>query len=113
MYAGASGVVASLWKVDDEATAELMKMFYAGLFQKGLSPAAALKEAQLTMSQQKRWQPPYYWAGFVLQGRYDEQVSGHRLSYLTPKRVAIPVALVIGLIALIFIVVRRRRARII
>ena len=113
MYAGASGVVASLWKVDDEATAELMKLFYAGLFQNGLSPAAALKEAQLTMSQQKRWQSPYYWAGFVLQGRYDEQVGGHRLSYLTPKRVAIPVALVVGLIALIFIVVRRRRARII
>jgi CHAT domain-containing protein len=113
MYAGASGVVASLWKVDDEATAELMERFYAGLFQKGLSPAAALKEAQLTMSQQKRWQSPYYWAGFVLQGRYDEQVAGNSLSYLTPRRVAIPVALLAGLLLVIFLVVRRRRARII
>ncbi len=65
MYAGASGVVASLWKVDDEATAELMKHFYAGLFDKGLTPAAALREAQLALRQQKRWHEPYYWAGFV------------------------------------------------
>lgn len=69
MSAGASGVIASLWKVDDDATAELMKHFYEGLFRKGLPAAAALREAQLTMSQQKRWQSPYYWAGFVIQGQ--------------------------------------------
>jgi CHAT domain-containing protein len=69
MYAGASGVIASLWKVDDDATAELMKHFYAGLFKRNLSPAAALREAQVKLSQHKRWQSPYYWAGFVLQGQ--------------------------------------------
>ena len=36
MYAGAGGVAASLWKVDDEATAELMTRFYEGMFQEGL-----------------------------------------------------------------------------
>ena len=72
MYAGASGVIASLWKVDDDATAELMKHFYRGLFKKNLSPAAALREAQLKLSQHQRWQSPYYWAGFVLQGQYTQ-----------------------------------------
>ncbi len=73
MYAGARGVVASLWKVDDDATAELMKHFYAGMFQKGLAPAAALREAQLALRSRKRWESPYYWAAFVIQGEYDQK----------------------------------------
>jgi CHAT domain-containing protein len=71
MYAGASRVVASLWKVDDAATAALMEHFYRCLFQEKLSPSAALRQAQLrTMQQNRRWQSPYYWAAFVLQGEY-------------------------------------------
>lgn len=73
MYAGARGVVASLWKVDDDATAELMKHFYAGMFQKGLTPAAALRDAQLALRSRKRWESPYYWAAFVIQGEYDQK----------------------------------------
>jgi CHAT domain-containing protein len=76
MYAGARGVVASLWKVDDDATAELMKQFYAGMFQKGLTPAAALREAQLALRSHKRWESPYYWAAFVIQGEYDQKQIG-------------------------------------
>lgn len=72
MYAGASGVTASLWKVDDDATAELMKRFYEGMFRDSLTPAAALRQAQIAMWQQKRWRAPYYWAGFIIQGRYDQ-----------------------------------------
>jgi len=68
MYAGAARVVASLWKVDDEATAELMKRFYQQMLQGGLTPAAALRAAQVDMRQQKRWRSPYFWAAFVLQG---------------------------------------------
>lgn len=67
MYAGASSVVASLWKVDDLATAEFMKMFYKGILNDKLRPAAALRRAQLAMS--KRRTSPYFWAGFVLQGQ--------------------------------------------
>lgn len=70
MYAGASRVVASLWKVDDEATAELMKRFYGSMLKGGLSPAAALRAAQLSMREQKRWRAPYFWAGFILQGEW-------------------------------------------
>jgi CHAT domain-containing protein/tetratricopeptide (TPR) repeat protein len=70
MYAGAARVVASLWKVDDEATAELMKLFYQYMLRDGMSPPAALRQAQASVRAQRRWRAPYYWAGFVLQGEW-------------------------------------------
>jgi CHAT domain-containing protein/tetratricopeptide (TPR) repeat protein len=70
MYAGAPRVVASLWEVSDLATARFMKLFYHGVLQQGLRPAAALQAAQLEMSRDPRWAPPYYWAGFTLQGEW-------------------------------------------
>jgi CHAT domain-containing protein len=110
MYAGASGVVASLWKVDDDATAELMKYFYQGMFEKGLSPAAALRDAQLTMRLQKRWHDPYYWAGFVIQGQYASKNS------IKPTRTVEYVAalgsLGTGLSLAVIFLLRRRRRRI-
>jgi CHAT domain-containing protein len=68
LYTGAKQVVASLWRVEDRATAELMARFYKGLLVEGLAPAAALRQAQLAVRQEKRWRSPYYWSGFVLQG---------------------------------------------
>jgi CHAT domain-containing protein len=76
MYAGASGVVASLWQVDDRATAELMKHFYANMLQHGLGPAAALRAAQNEIRSQPQWSAPYYWAGFTFQGDYDLSIHG-------------------------------------
>lgn len=73
-YAGAKRVVASLWDVDDEATAELMKRFYAQIFEKGLRPAEALRQAQLSLSQKEKWNHPFFWAAFVIQG--DWKASG-------------------------------------
>jgi CHAT domain-containing protein len=70
MYAGARRVVASLWKVDDSATAELMGQFYGALLGKGLRPAEALRAAQLQMWRQPRWRSPYFWAAFTLQGEW-------------------------------------------
>ena len=70
MYAGAARVVASLWQIDDRATAELMKRFYLGMLREKLRPAAALREAQVSMLKEKRWQAPYYWAAFTLQGEW-------------------------------------------
>ncbi len=69
MYAGASRVVASLWQVDDQATAELMKRFYRGMLGKQrLSPAVALRQAQTEMSRDSRYRSPYFWAAFTIQG---------------------------------------------
>ena len=74
MYAGASSVVASLWKVDDEATSELMKLFYENMLQKGMRPAEALRVAQNTLRQNPLWKSPHYWAGFTLQGEFKEPI---------------------------------------
>ncbi len=70
MYAGAQRVVVSLWNVDDEGTATLMSSFYQGMLKKGLTPAAALRAAQLEMLKQEEWRSPYYWAAFNLQGEW-------------------------------------------
>ncbi len=63
-FAGAESVVASLWKVDDDATARLMTEFYANL--KTMSRARALQEAQKTIKQTSPG--PYFWAPFILIG---------------------------------------------
>lgn len=70
MYAGARRLVVSLWNVNDKATAELMRRFYRGMLKEGLTPAAALRQAQSEMSQHSQWSAPYYWAAFVLQGEW-------------------------------------------
>lgn len=70
IYAGASRVVVSLWKVDDQATAQLMVKFYQGILEERLAPAAALRQAQIQMQNDSEWIPPYYWSGFTLQGEW-------------------------------------------
>ena len=69
LYAGAKSVIASLWKVNDDATATLMSRLYTRM-KNGESPSSALRGAQLEMVQDERWANPYYWAAFVLQGDY-------------------------------------------
>jgi CHAT domain-containing protein len=66
-FAGAGAVVASLWPVDDEATAALFGEFYRELVG-GASPGLSLQRAQARLRSQPRWARPCYWAGFVLQG---------------------------------------------
>lgn len=71
MYAGARRVAVSLWRVDDQATSELMQRFYRELLRDGApSPAAALRTSQISMLREKRWNSPFYWSAFVLQGEW-------------------------------------------
>jgi len=76
--AGARQVLVSLWPVEDRATAELMRRFYAEMLVRRQPPAAALRAAQIAMwRNESRWSP-YEWAGFILQG--DWRVSLHKPS---------------------------------
>lgn len=68
MYAGSKQVLATLWKVDDAATAEFMKRFYRALVKDNLPSIAALKRSQAEMKVIPRYKAPFYWAGFTLQG---------------------------------------------
>lgn len=70
MYAGAARVLATLWSIEDQPTADLMAGFYRGMLRQGLSPAAALRKAQLRMRNNPDRKSPYYWAGFSLQGEW-------------------------------------------
>lgn len=69
MYAGVPRVVASLWNIDDNASAKLMERFYRKMLgPEKQRPAAALRAAQLEMMSEERWEDPFFWAAFVLQG---------------------------------------------
>ncbi len=63
--AGAQSVVSTLWEVEDHATAQLMISFY-GHLSRGEEKAEALRQAQLESL--KAGDPPYFWAGFELDG---------------------------------------------
>jgi CHAT domain-containing protein len=75
MYAGASSVVASLWKVDDESTGELMKQFYANMLQQRMTPAEALATAQNRIRSNPEWRSPHHWAAFTIQGDYRSPIT--------------------------------------
>lgn len=108
MYAGASGVVASLWRVEDKATAQLMKQFYANMLQKNMPPGRALREAQNSVRQNPRWRSPYYWAAFTLQGEYSRAIRHRSRVSVSRMKVAAGVFLVALLMAVVWWHWRRR-----
>jgi CHAT domain-containing protein/tetratricopeptide (TPR) repeat protein len=67
LYAGASRVVASLWPVQDRATALLMENFYR-VYAAGATPASALAAAQRVLLHTSTMAHPFYWAAFEVVG---------------------------------------------
>lgn len=75
LQAGAKSVLSSAWKVDDTATAELMKNFYVNLSEKGVPPSDALRQAQISMLKSNQFKSPFYWAAFTVQGEFRQPIS--------------------------------------
>ena len=105
--AGVPAVVASLWPVDDDATARLMREFY-GRLARGRTVASALAEAQAALRERRATADPFFWAGFVVVGDPDVTPAlRSRASWRGPALAACAFALA-GLLAW---AMGRRRAR--
>ncbi|MBW4492460.1 MAG: CHAT domain-containing protein [Oscillatoria princeps RMCB-10] len=68
--AGARSTLASLWSVDDQSTALLMSQFYRELASNQLTKAEALRQAQLALLKNPKYQRPLFWAPYVLVGNW-------------------------------------------
>jgi CHAT domain-containing protein len=68
LSAGVPRVLATLWRVQDRTSAELMTRFYRALWHDHLPAAAALREAQTSLRRDPRFAHANSWAAFVLQG---------------------------------------------
>jgi tetratricopeptide (TPR) repeat protein len=67
LYAGAQGVLLTLWDVNDRSTADCMRLFYRQL----TSNPNKAQALQYAMKEIRRvWPHPFYWAPFVLAGKY-------------------------------------------
>jgi CHAT domain-containing protein len=71
LVAGATQVMMSLWPIDDSVTSILMKKFYHEYLAKGVTPAAALREAERAMLRGSSRKAPFYWGGFEIQGDWN------------------------------------------
>lgn len=67
---GAQTTLATLWSVNDQATATFIQQFYDGLVNQGLTKARAIQYAQQQLIQTPAFQHPFYWAPFVLVGNW-------------------------------------------
>jgi CHAT domain-containing protein/Tfp pilus assembly protein PilF len=65
--AGCPTLVASEWKVESTSTTAMMVAFHRNVVERGMSPALALRAAQIDV--RKSYEHPFYWASFVVLGR--------------------------------------------
>lgn len=67
---GARSTIASLWSVEDRATATFMENFYKELAKSGTTKADALRNAQISLLKKPAFTHPFYWSPFVLIGNW-------------------------------------------
>ena len=68
LASGAEGLVASLWAVSDESSAELMKEFYDSMLDEKRTAVAALNDARLALIRHPDYGHPFYWSPFIMIG---------------------------------------------
>jgi CHAT domain-containing protein len=105
-YAGSSSVLMSLWAVNDQATSLLMERFYRHL-RGSESLMGALRNAKLDMIRSAALSHPYYWGGFVINGKADSGVYSRGLNLM----MIMAGSLGISMITVLAIVTYRRRKR--
>ncbi|NEO47992.1 MAG: CHAT domain-containing protein, partial [Moorea sp. SIO4A3] len=71
VIAGSQTQLISLRKVEDEATKELMLAYYQRLLDQNMGRTEALRQTQLQMLKDQRYQHPYYWASFIVSGNWE------------------------------------------
>ena len=71
-YSGAKSVISTLWRIDDKSTSVFMNYFY-GFLSQGKNKAQSLRLAKLKMLKSK-YNHPFFWAAFVLNGDYDSEI---------------------------------------
>jgi tetratricopeptide (TPR) repeat protein len=84
LSAGVQSVVATLWRVDDSVTADLMARFYRRLAD-GVAVADALRAAQIETQSHVKTRHPFYWAGFVVVGDGGMVVGLEKQPWRTPN----------------------------
>jgi tetratricopeptide (TPR) repeat protein len=99
LAAGAPAVVATLWDVDDAATAVVMEQLYSELA-RGHAPADALRRVKLRMRADPRWADPTRWAAYVVVG------DGVPVAY--PRRWPLIAALALAIVSVMALVWTRR-----
>ena len=105
LFAGARSLVASMWKVEDEATAVLMGSFYHYLSQ-GFSKAESLRKAKISLIESEKFEPRQ-WAAFVLFGDADTPVGVTTNFSTSPPATLIAALLLAMAIVLIYIASRQ------
>ena len=70
VQAGAKSALASLWSIEDAATAQMANRFYQGLNNPGTNKAQALREAQIALLEGGQYAHPAYWAPYILIGNW-------------------------------------------
>ena len=70
LRAGTSSTLATLWRVRDDSTIQLMEQFYTELMQSGVSKAEALHRAQKALLQDRKYQNPRSWSPYILVGNW-------------------------------------------
>lgn len=110
LQSGARSVVSTLWKVDDQATLELMTEFYRLMAEEKRVPAEALRLAQLKLRENPRYSSPYYWAAFTFHGDYSAAPSFPEKSAVS-FRMLIAATAIFAAIALIAFLITRRKGR--
>ncbi len=107
--AGAKSVLATLWKVDDQATQLFMEKFYKR-YMSGESAQKAVRDTQLEFLGSKRYSHPFYWSSFVMIGGNSSDLAQEHIANVEEKELEnfaislILVTMIILVIALLILV---------